>query len=120
MGARDLLKLLWPRSDAEAPLYRTRSGDQNGQLHLCDLDTLTPLATLEVADEPILSLAVSPDGNHLAIATLGDVFEIPLDHITALQVACSSVTQQLDIALRQADTGPRRYPHGRVDVAAVR
>lgn len=70
--------------------------DQDGQLHLWDIESKVPLASLQVTSSPLISLAVSPDGRRLALASSdGDIYELALDKNLWLAKACEIVRREL-------------------------
>lgn len=73
--------------------------DFDGQLHLWDLETLAPMASLKLSADKLVALAAAPDGRRLAIATQsGDVYELSLDRERWREVACDVARSELSEA----------------------
>lgn len=74
-------------------------GDLDGRLHMWDIDTLVPMASLQATGDALTSLALAADGSELAVASLaGDVFRLPLDRQRWQADACRVVRRELSLA----------------------
>mgnify|MGYP003391887522 FL=1 len=78
------------------PAGLVAAGDHEGRLHLWDMDTLIPMASLQVSAEALTAIAVSGDGKELSVASLGgDTFRLALDRRHWLGEACRLVGREL-------------------------
>lgn len=75
------------------------AGDHDGRLHLWDMETLIPMASLQVSADALTAMAISQDGRELSVASLGgDVFRLALDRKRWLAEACRLVGRELTLA----------------------
>jgi WD40 repeat protein len=70
--------------------------DYDGRLHLWDIDSRVPMASLKIADDALDALAISPDGRQLAVSSLaGGIYELTLDRDRWRSYACNVVRRDL-------------------------
>jgi len=71
--------------------------DLDGRLHLLDLDTRVPMASLQLTDAAVNGLAFASDGRQLAVSTGADgsVLEVNLDREKWRSSACDVVQREL-------------------------
>lgn len=75
------------------------AGDHDGRLHLWDLETLIPMASLQVSTDALTNMAISPNGQELSIGSLGgEMFRLSLDRKRWLLDACHMVGRELTLA----------------------
>lgn len=92
--------------------------DHDGRLHFWDLASLVPIASLQVSDDALNGLAMSGDGQHLVVSSVGgDLFELRLDKARWLDGACAMVRRDLSISEWTAlvpDSKPETVCEGRL------
>lgn len=63
------------------------------------METLIPMASLQVSADALTAMAISQDGRELSVASLGgDVFRLALDRKRWLAEACRLVGRELTLA----------------------
>jgi len=72
------------------------AGDYEGRLHLWDMKSMVPMASLQVSPSALTAIAISQDGHELTVSSQdGEVLRMSLDRDRWLAKACSLAGREL-------------------------